>query len=172
MKKLTATEEDLIAIIIDCIIFNAGISSHKEYPGVNLRGIECDHICNLTISTDSRHFFKRLSIKLEYDSIMNYYKEVEKLGYSDCISSLPESPATLNIFSTEYCDDLRWYSEESVIGVSVSKLYIDFKSIEKLILKLKQCSTYGFTLDTEKLVDKLYTDIRNGVYDLNEDEYI
>ena len=172
MKNLTVTEEDLLIVIMDCLFFKTGISSNRGYPGVTLTAIEDDHICHLTISIDSRQFFKMLSNKLEYDAIMNYYKEVENLGYTECISSLPESPDTLSIFLSQYCDNLRWYSEESVIGVDVSKLYIDFKSIEKLILKLKKCSAYGFTLDKEKLIDKLYTDIRNGVYDLDEDEYI
>lgn len=172
MKNLTTIEKDLIAIIIDCISANTGISSHKEYPGITLSDIKDDHICNLTISTESRQFFNRLADELNYENIMNYHKEVENLGYSDCISSLPERPAGLSIFLTEYCDNLCWDSRGSVVGVWVSNIYINFKSIEKLMLKLKHCGTYGFTLDTEKLIDKIYANIISGVYDLNEDEYI
>ena len=173
MKILTKTERDLIAIIIDSISTKTGIlsQSHKEYPGITLSDIKDDHICNLTISTDSQ-FFNRLADEIKYEAIMNYHKEVFNLGYSDCISRLPERPAGLSIFLTEYCDNLCWNIEESVVSVSVSNIYIDFKSIEKLILKLKQCSTYGFTLDTEKLIKKIYDNIISGVYDLNEDEYI
>lgn len=172
MKNLTTIEKDLIAIIIDCISANTGISSHKEYPGITLSDIKDEHICNLTISTDSRQFFNRLADEIEYEAIMNYHKEIENLGYSDCISRLPERPAGLSIFLTEYCDNLCWHSLGSVVNVCVSNIYINFKSIEKLMLKLKQCGTYGFTLDAEKLIDEIYANIISGVYDLNEDEYI
>ena len=152
MKNLTTIEKDLIAIIIDCISANTGISSHKEYPGITLSDIKDEHICNLTISTDSRQFFNRLADEIEYEAT--------------------ERPAGLSIFLTEYCDNLCWHSLGSVVNVCVSNIYINFKSIEKLMLKLKQCGTYGFTLDAEKLIDEIYANIISGVYDLNEDEYI
>lgn len=171
MKNLTTTERDLIIIIMDCMFANTGISSHKEYPGITLSDIEDGHICHLTISTESKQFFNRLNDILKYKSSMNYHKEIETLGYSDCISGAPE-PVNESIFSTEYCDNLCWYSEGFVVSVCVSNIYIDFKSIEKVILKLKQCNTYGFTLDTEKLIKKIYDNISSGIYDLNEDEYI
>ena len=74
----------------------------------------------------------------------------------------------------EYCDNLCWLNKV-VIGVRVSGIYIDFDRIEKLLLKMKQCSTYGVVVDTKKLIDKIYANIRNGVYDINiteDDEYI
>ena len=171
MKTRTTTERDLIAIIMDCIFFNTGISSHKEYPGIALSAIDDDHICHLTISTESKQFFNSLNDMLKYKFSMKYRKEIETLGYSDCIFGVTEI-VNESTFSTEYCDNLCWRDKDYVVGVSVSGIYIDFKSIEKLILKLQQCSTYGFTLDTEKLIDKIYANINSGVYDLNEDEYI
>ena len=171
MKNLTTTERDLIAIIMDCIFFNTGISLHQKYPGISLCNIDDGHICHLAITAESP-FFNSLKDMLNYECSMNYLKEIKTLGYSDCIISGVTKIVDESIFSKEYCEDLQWYNKDSIIFVNVTGIYIDFKSIETVIRKLKQCGVYGFTLNTEKLVDKLYTDIRNGFYDLNEDEYI
>lgn len=171
MKNLTTTERDLIAIIMDCIFFNTGISLHQKYPGISLGNIDDGHICHLAITTESP-FFNSLKDKLNYEYSMNYLKEIKTLGYSDCIISGVTKIVDESIFSTEYCEDLQWYNKDSIIGVSVSGIYINFNRIKNLLMTLSTCSTYGYTLNTEKLVDKLYTDIRNGVYDLDEDEYI
>ena len=173
MKNLTTTERDIVTVIMNCLLFNTCISSkHKECHGVDLTNIDDGHVCHLNISAESQ-FFNRLAAELEYAAAMNYHKEVENLGYSDCISSLPEKPSGLSIFLTEYCDNLCWLSN-SIIGVSVSGIYINFNRIKNLLMTLNTCSTYGFKLDVEKLVDKLYTDIENSVFDINitEDEYI
>ena len=172
MKNLTTTERDIVTVIMNCLLFNTCISSkkHKECNGVTLTNIDDGYVCHLTISAESQ-FFDALNNALEYKVILDYYKAVENLGYSDCISRPPEKPSGSSIFLTEYCDNLCWLSN-SIIGVSVSGIYINFNRIKNLLMTLSTCSTYGYTLNTEKLVDKLYTDIRKGVYDLDEDEYI
>ena len=175
--KLTTTERDIIGVIMNCMFFNTGITSieehRQEYPGVTLTNIDDGHVCHLTISTDSQ-FFNRLSDELEYKAVLDCYEEIEEIGYSDCISIPLERPVGLSIFLSQYCDNLCWLNKV-VIGVRVSGIYIDFDRIEKLLLKMKQCSTYGVVVDTKKLIDKIYANIRNGVYDINiteDDEYI
>ena len=174
-KEIKTTERDIIGVIMNCLFFNTGIISiedhHKEYPGVTLTNIDDGHVCHLTISTDSQ-FFNRLSDELEYKGVLDCYEEIEAIGYSDCILPL-ERPVGLSIFLSQYCDNLCWLNKV-VIGVRVSGIYIDFDRIEKLLLKMKQCSAHGVMVDTKKLIDKIYANIRNGVYDINitEDEYI
>lgn len=178
MKMSTTEKEEIIEVIIDCILADTLILEperyHKRYPGITLNEVKQDHICNLIIDYRADQYF-RLSEELNYGDIVDYYKEVENLGYSDCISSKPERPAgENNIFLTEYCSGLRWARCKTAVSVDVTGVYINFGLIEKTLMRLQMCRDYGFTLDGEKIVEKIKDNVNSGMYDLHvdDDDYI
>ena len=174
------TEREIIEIVMDCMFdrmfanMNVPNRYHKRYPGITLNEVKQDHICNLIIDYRAEQYF-RLGEEINYVSIVDYYKEVEKLGYSDCLSSgMPERPVGSSIFLTEYCSGLRWARCKTAVSVDVIGVYINFGSIARDIMALKRCSEYGLTFTLEKLIEKINANINSGMYDLHvdDDDYI
>lgn len=172
-KALTSTAKELVSIILEKLFINNGINDIPEiYPGITLEEITDDHDVRLAITIKSE-FFKPLGNTLAYSDVMTYHKEIAKLGYEDCLSDdIPEKPALSNIFLSKYCSGLSWYRCGVAVAVHVDGIYIDFDEINRTILKLQQAEKYGFKLDTSKFMEKLQEKISNGIYNLNEDEYI
>lgn len=173
MPNRTTTEREIIEIIMDCMFDNMNVlvpkRYHKRYPGITLNEVKQDHICNLIIDSRAEQF-SRLNEEIEYSSMVNYYNEIKKLGYSDCLSGMPERPAGENIFLTEYCSGLKWCRCKTAIRVDVIGVYINFGSIERTIMALKKCSEYGLTFTAEKLIGKIKDNINSGMYDLHVDD--